>query len=417
MNMPKHADRLWRWFSIAVAVMLAVGSLELRAQTVEARDTVELRNGKTLRGRIIRTDGKELILRIGSRDRTIAREKIRSFNSVAVHHREIMTVFRNTALEDVGALLTIATYADSVGLTHESRVMRWYAALQRPKDDAIHTALGNKKRKGGHYVQIDGHWVPFDEADELGTDFDDAWRLRSEHFSIQCAAGLRVGLDSLMELEHLYWAMHDLFGAELSLQELVEPIQVRLYRQRDQMPNLSNTAGAYFLPSDPALYTCVEGGRPYALMHEGTHALLHFFFVRAAKSRGTLPAWLDEGWAEYMQGRITTRARGKPTTLTASVNAGHFAELARAQSSKDLYGLHRMLNFKSSDFQASSKQAIKYAQSWALFRYLMEHDDAEVRALFFDFLRNAANGKGQASTFRKMFSKRDKQIERDAWQR
>ena len=409
-------SRVQRKFAIVAATLLiaAAGSIELRAQTVEARDSVELKSGKTLRGRVVRMTAEELTLRIGSRDRTIARDKVRSVNSVAVEQRKVLSAWRDASVDDVPVLLAIARHADKVGLPHEARLMRWYAVLQRPNDEAIHAALGNRKRKHGFQVQIDRRWVPLDQADALGKDFGKAWQLRSEHFSIRCAAGLRVALDTLMELEHLYWTMHDLFGSELALFELVEPIEVRLYRTRKQMPNLSNNVGAYFDPGGPALYTCFENGRPFALMHEATHALLHFFFVRAAQSRGTLPAWLDEGWAEYMDGRMRTRVRGKPTARDASTNAGHFQTLARAEANKDLYRVHRLLNFKASDFQASTGQSIKYAQAWALFRYLLEQRDPTLRALFFDYLREAAAGKGQASTFRKLFKRFDKQIEQEA---
>src|SRR5262245_50907168 len=296
----------------ALTLLTAVAApAALAAQTTEARDSVVLTNGTTLRGRIVRIDDKELILRIGSRDRAIPRNQIRSLVSVAAEQRLLLETWQNTDPTDVTALLALASKADAAGLPHEARLLRWYAVLQRPRDAAIHAALGNKKERDGFLVEIDGNWVPFEQADALGKDFDDAWRLRSEHFAIRCAAGLRMGLDTLMELEGLYWAMHELFGLELGPYELVEPIDVRLYRDRPQMPNLANTVGAYFAAGEPALYTCVEDGRPYGLMHEATHALLHWFFVRAAKSRGELPAWLDEGWAEYMDGRVAVPAPGQ----------------------------------------------------------------------------------------------------------
>ncbi len=396
-----------------LGLFAALGSV--RAQTVESRDTVVLTDGKEMRGRIIRVDDEEIVLRVGSRDRTIERARVESFDSVAEKQRKLLSTWRGTKATDVMALLALALHADDIGLPHEARLMRWYAALQRPADATIHEALGNRKRRNGYAVQIDGRWVPFEKADALGEDFDDAWELRSEHFQIRCAAGLKVALDTLMELEFAYWTMHDLFGSDLELQELVEPIGVRVYRSREQMPKISNTSGAYFSVSERELFTCYENGRPYALIHEGTHGLLHFFFVRAAGSRGTIPAWLDEGWAEYMSGRIQTRVPGKPTLLAASMQPGHFATLAQAQRSKDLYGVHRVLNFKTSDFFASSKQSVKYAQAWALFRYLRENPDPGLRDRFTQYLRDAAAGKGQASTFRKLFRRDQKQIDDEAW--
>jgi hypothetical protein len=396
------------------AALAAVASLP--AQTTPARDVVRLTNGSAVHGRVLRVDVDVLVVRVGSVDRTIRREQVQSFTSVASHHRALLQTWRDTDATDADALLQLAAKADEQDLPHEARLLRWYALLQRPQDGTIHAALGNREQGARFRVEIDGKWVPFEDADALGTDFDDAWRLRSEHFAIRCAAGLRAGLDTLMELEALYWQFHDLFGASLQLLELVEPIDVRLYRSRDQMPNLSNNVGAYFSTSEPALFTCFENGRPSALVHEATHGLLHHFFVRAAKARGTLPGWLDEGWAEYMDGRAQTRVPGKPTFLERSVGAGHRQTLAAARKQDDLYGVHRLLNFKSSDFGASTRQDVKYAQAWALFRHLFEHPDQAMRALFVDYLQEAVHGKGQASTFRRLFQKHERALETEPWQ-
>jgi hypothetical protein len=333
----------------------------------------------------------------------------------AVQHRELVNAWIDTPADDADALLALAKRADEVGLPHEARLFRWYALLVRPSDAAIHEALGNREQRGKWRVEIDGKWVPFEEADALGEDFDKAWRLRSEHFEMRCSAGLRAGLDALMELEALYWHVVDLFGAELQLMQIVEPMGARLYRTQKQMPNLSNNVGAYFDTEVRALFTYSQGGKAYGLMHEGTHAVLFFLFERAARSRGSIPAWLDEGWAEYMDGRIQVRVPGKAKLRDASLQPGHLQTLAAARADKKLYGVHRILNFKTSDFGASTKQDVKYAQAWALFRYLFESPDPEIRDRFFDYLREAAAGKGQASTFRKIFSKQEEELEVAPW--
>ena len=219
-----------------------------------------------------------------------------------------------------------------------------------------------------------------------------------------------------MEPEALYGQFLDLFGPSLQLMELVEPVDVRLYRTRKQMPNLSNNVAAYFSSSEPALLTCFEDGRPTALVHEATHALLYYFLVRAAKARGSLPGWLDEGWAEYMDGRAQTRVPGKLTFLERSVQPRHQQTLAAAQQQDDLYGVHRLLYFKSSDFGASSHQDVQYAQAWALFRYLFENPDQDLRVLFVEYLQAAAPGKGQASTFRRLFHQQERTLETEPWQ-
>jgi hypothetical protein len=70
---------------------------------------------------------------------------------------------------------------------------------------------------------------------------------------------------------------------------------------------------------------------------------------------------------------------------------------------EDPYGLHRVLNFKTDDFYASTKQREKYAQCYALFLFCLDGVDGQYRKPFFEYLREALAGQGQASTFRRIF--------------
>ncbi|HEU4417955.1 MAG TPA: DUF1570 domain-containing protein, partial [Planctomycetota bacterium] len=370
---------------------------------------------KELRGRVVRESEKEVVLRIGSVDRKLPRAQVRSVDCVATKHRALMQTWLHTKLNDPKALVEVADMADRAGLPHEARLFRWYSLRLRPDDAATHEALGNRQVKGDWIVRLGSREAKFREADALGADFANAWALRSEHFAIRCAAGLPAALDTLLMLELHYHTFHDRFGKTVELLELVEPIDVRLYRDRAQMPNLSNNVGAYFSGSEPALFTCWEDGRAFAIMHESTHALLHWHFVRAAASRGELPAWLNEGWAEYMDGLYDTRVPGKPQPRQGSVQGQHSARLA-ASTAEERYGVHRLLNFKASDFGASSRQDLKYAQSWALFRFLFEHEDSSLRQIFSEYLGEAARGQGQASTFRRLFARHERMLETKPWQ-
>lgn len=393
---------------------LALG-LPVAAQTTEARDLVVLDTGKELRGRVVRESETEIVLRVGSTDRTLPRAQVRSVDCVARKHRSLLRAWRDTPANDAKALVALAEQADRSGLPHEGRLFRWYALTLTPDDADLHASLGNRRVGKRYMVKLGSREAPFADADALGADFANAWQLRSEHFAMRCAAGLRAALDTLLALEIHYHTLHERFGAGLELLELVEPVDVRLYRDRAQMPNLSNNAGAYFSESEPALFTCWENGRAYALFHESTHALLHWHFVRAAGTRGGLPGWLDEGWADYMEGLYDTRLPGKPAPRERSVMGAHLACLA-ATRPDERYGVHRLLNFKNSDFGASSNQQLKYAQSWALFRYLIESQDLTLRKAFFDYLREAAKGQGQASTFRRLFRKQEEELETKPWQ-
>ena len=80
-------------------------------------------------------------------------------------------------------------------------------------------------------------------------------------------------------------------------------------------------------------------------------------------------------------------------------------------SAKRPYDLHRVLNFESGDYAASSNQGLKYAQGYVLFHYMLHGVPGPTRDTFFDYLRSAVGGQGQASTFRRMFRKQLRALE------
>ena len=127
-------------------------------------------------------------------------------------------------------------------------------------------------------------------------------------------------------------------------------------------------------------------------------------------SRGSLPGWLHEGVAVYMEGILQSGKGGRlevePTRLDKN-----YIRMIVATASKKLYSVHRVLNFKSSDFGASSYQGLKYAQSYQLFHYMLNGTPDKTRKKFMDYFKSAMNGKGQASTFRKLLRKEYSKIE------
>jgi len=383
--------------------MLFVGGLALPASAQsDTRDRVLLVGGKELRGRVVAADPEQVLLRVGSIDKPIARRLIAELHTVASAHRELLDDWQDESVEDQAALRRLAAAADAALLPHEGRLFRLLALVQSPDDADLHAAVGSRRSGKRWLVPFGDRRVPLATADAMSHDFANAWRLRSEHFELRCAAGLRTGLETLLELEGLYHAFHAVYGSAVPLRELVEPIVVHLYHDREQMPGVSGRVGAYYQFDIATLFTFCERGRAHGLAHEAVHALLHHTFVRAAKGRGQLPSWLDEGWADHLAGRVQQRVPGKTVRLDASLQPGHRQVLA-ATTAADRLGLHRVLNLQTSDFQTSTGQALKYAQAWALFQFLFEHPDAALRERFVGYLQDAVAGRGQASTFRKAF--------------
>lgn len=394
------------------AVLLLVPILGIGSGTdKDDRDVVELASGKQLRGRIVLATDAHVILRIGSRERRVARDKIKRYTSVFETQGEVLRSLRRLDKETPEALITLADFCKEHALPHTERLLLWRILLIDASHDVAHERLGHQKRKGEWRIPGRGGALTMERAAKVRSDWGKAWELRSEHYAVRCSAGLRSTVLTLFDLEFFYHYLLAIFQGELGLREVIEPMQAYLYRDQRQFPRIGTHAGAYFSPAENILFTYVGDprARPYGLFHEATHSLLYNTTTGASRSRGRLPPWLDEAWAEYMQCVVTGGRAGCPDHAPARLATRHVHTLLRA---KRPYKVHRILNFEVDDYHASSKQGLKYSQGCVLFHYLLHGEDGAFRREFLDYLREAVSGKGQASTFRRIFRRHLDRIER-----
>ena len=80
-----------------------------------------------------------------------------------------------------------------------------------------------------------------------------------------------------------------------------------------------------------------------------------------------LPGWLDEGLAEYVAAGAQG-TRGRVHARPGGIATPHFQTHA---DNPDEYDFKRVLSFGSDDFVSTSKQALKYAQSYTLVYFLL----------------------------------------------
>lgn len=377
----------------------------------DERDTIKLWSGKKIQGRVVLVLLDKILVQVGTVERWIERDKIAEFETVAKSHRKLLEDLRATDRDALGELAGLARSSLAGNLPHEARLLYLRILLRDPEHLEAHQALGHKKRRKLWMIKDGDKWRSFDSIKKTRKSWKDAWNLRSEHFQVRCDTGLDETLNTLFELEYFYDTFYQLFQRDLQMREVLEPIQVYVYRDQKQFPAISNNIGAWFSTTEEILYTWMQGdGQPFALFHEGTHALLHELAGGSTRGRGQMPGWLDEAWAEYMQTVLVVERPGCADLRVGWINQTHLELLH--QSREEHYGLHRVLNFKDSDFAASTRQNLKYAQSYALFAHLLDGSQEKYRQRFLGYLHEALAGRGQASTFRKIFEKDLETIER-----
>jgi hypothetical protein len=391
---------------LALSLVLAV---HLLAAADDLRDVVKLNGGASVRGRIVYRNDDKLIVRTGGRERTIAMKDVASFESVADSMEEYLERSRKLAVDDVAGHLDLASFCTDKKLSKQMAVEALHVLRVDPKNEQAHTMLGHRRSEGTWYVPLDGGEVSWALVDRTTSDWGKALRLETEHFAIRTNAGVAAAVDLACDVEALYSAFYQVFGADLEMREILEPIAVNAYRTQKDGPSAGSHVGGYFNGSDRTLYVFYREipGRPFALFHEGTHAILVMGIER--EQSGNVPSWVNEGMAEYFHNALQGPP-GKAKLLFGAANIDSFHVVATSKPT----GLQRILNYGATDFSASSGQRQKYDECYTLVHFLVHSNQEALRLKFADYLRGAFRSKATAGRFEKSMGQGLDAIEK-AW--
>ncbi|MDD2719925.1 MAG: DUF1570 domain-containing protein [Gallionella sp.] len=155
-------------------------------------------------------------------------------------------------------------------------------------------------------------------------------------------------------------------------QSVAESPRLRIYsdasdlRQNIQVAQVTRVAG-FYQPDDMTIHVACQDGETRVfetvIRHETTHHYLHQVF-------GTLPRWLDEGIAAYMEAGPLEEG-----TLTEHIHEARLREFCRllrhasAPSLQDMFTRDRSSPLSSAD----------YAADWALIFALLHHPDPDTQ--------------------------------------
>lgn len=397
-----------RALAVALALAPALGfgaAVRATGEDEDLRDELRLEGGSALRGRIVLEDPERFVLRLAGAEREVPRAQVTSSKSVFRAQGELLAQYVALARNDAASLLALAAQCRAQDLPHEEQLFYWLALSVDPKNQVAHTRLGHQEKGGRWLVPMRGGAVSFEKLLELRGTWGKAWELRSEHYAVRSDAGLVEAAAIALELEQFYRAFYGLYQQRLALREVLRPMHVEVHRDRSRFPRVSTHVDSRFEPTTRVLQTYAKGGVARALFHEATRQLLFELGGGSERALGEMPPWLAVGWGEYMEGLLTRPAGRRPGVL--ALHPKRFLEAHRAlyerTAAAKRYGLHRVLNFGLSDFDASSGQGQKYAQCYLLFHYLMHAQGDAHQARFFQYLRLAFEGRGQASSFRDLF--------------
>ncbi|MDG2149682.1 MAG: DUF1570 domain-containing protein [Planctomycetota bacterium] len=378
-------------------------------------DTILLSTGKSKTGRVVYEDDEVVILRNRSKTKEYERGDIDEVNSRVRNLDELLTRIDSQGpdiMANGDALAELAQFAAASRLSGESEALFLAALLANPEQAVALEALGCRERKGSWQYKKGSKWIRTSDLALAVENWKDRWKLRSVHYKVESNQPLGQAIKSLLDLERFYRTFFEIFQEELHLLEPEESMDFMLHGDNGSYPETTGGRKGWFDSSD--LLTHVNASsKPWrdTMFHEATHHMFHMTTVRAKGSKGSIPAWTDEGMAEMLATGLGGEA-GFVTFDIAAPDAKHFRTQTMADKPHDL---SRTLNFKADDYRSSVGPALKYAQSYTLVWFVMYGNNGERFPAFMNFMRSAYEGKSSATQFQKDFEIDSKDKFEEEW--
>jgi hypothetical protein len=379
-----------------------------------AQDTVALASGKELEGRVVYEDDKELVLRVGSRDRVVALTDVSAVDARMRHLRAFLRLLGTLDRDSAAHWAELAQSAAAVGLAEESQ-LAWLKSLSLdPERDDAHTALGHNERNGTWTVKHGGKYLTWPRYLEAHEAWTGAWELGTTHFALRSNLELGVAIDAAFDLELAYARFYDLLATELRLLDITEPMKAEVHgREGSFRLRTPGEAGWFDRVAETMLVDASPDPESYdrgLLYHEVTHELFYFTTRQGKRNRGSLPAWLNEGMAEY----VASRARDGDGHVLPFAERRHVESFKRHAEAKEPIALGRLLNLGVGEFSVGADLRQRYAQCYTLVHFLLEGEQESWRAGFLEFVRSAYASKSSSTHLWKALDAKQKVVE-GAW--
>jgi hypothetical protein len=297
-----------------------------------------------------------------------------------------------------------------MGLAEEARVFALRSIAADPENTAAREILGHERKEKGWFAKEEGRRWAWTERVKRSADYGQAWELETTHWMLRTNLPLLEATTAILDLECAYDAFMTVIAPEVGAYHLSEPLRAQIHADRESFPESGGTRG-YYDRSAQVLFVDADGGLDRGLMvHEALHQVLAAASVLAPGARGAIAPWLEEGLAEYF--RVTLK--GPPGRLKYDEDAIDMVSIRAQVHAQRTYELNRVLSFDSGDFLSTSRQDLKYAQSYTLVHFLLHADKERWRGQFFDYLRGAWKGQGSSTDLEKALGAKSEAIQK-AW--
>lgn len=399
-------------------VLSALATSTLSQAQEDLRDVVELTRGKPLYGRVARAwDADEVTLLVGGKRERIPRSRIRSVTTVNDHLREFFR-HRDNATDIAEREWMLVAWAKSRGLESMAQLQALHVLLEEPDHEGAHEFLGHRKRGDSWSWPIDSRWVTREAYDAHISEWGHPLILEGEHFRIRTDAGLQVGVNALLDLEHMYVWWFDTFGEALRPREVIgDLMDFHVHRGVDGFPAWSSTQLPYYVPQPNGDFSAsyVDGpeSSPALLLQLGSEQLLYNTLadgmgVGQIDLKDRLAAWIDVGLGRWIQSSFSGSpgylAPGEPT-LDRSLGA---LVLRRRD-----YGPENMIGLRYARYHDATSQAeLHWANTATFVAFLMGDPGRRQKLLEYVELAYGQTKGNSSSLFDKVMGQRIEAMEK-----
>ena len=193
-----------------------------------------------------------------------------------------------------------------------------------------------------------------------------------------------------------YRAFYALLRNELELKDIEQRLEAQIHSDDSSYPEPGDGRLGYFSSSDLTLFVLGKRDLQVTIAHEVCHQIIYYATKRSRGARGEIPAWVDEGLAQYVQFGVSSGVNG----ILIEPGTPHPNAFHTQATHDDPFKLTRMLTMQSSDFLGGTKTALKYAQAYNLVHFMLHGSAGKYRDTFFAILRSAWLGKSSMSHFK-----------------
>lgn len=357
-------------------------------------DTVRLKDGSELVGRVVYEDDSTLLMRVRKQHREIAMSEVAEVSTLERSQRELFGQLDVTSAENAGALVDLATFAASRGLPSEARLVCAKAIFADNDNAAAFRGLeGREHEQKGWQVKIGKRWRTLAEVQELHGKWRDHFEIETTHFIVRSDMPAERVVDLALDVERYYLAFYEVLGTRLRLQTFDTVPIVSVYEEAGRMPKPPVASDAWFAEARNELdVQATEDVSRELIAREMTRLMLTNSLRKTYNKAGDLSPWASRGVANMLSSAVIIGKR--PMTFDF---ARVYPEWFQTQASTPT-DLRRVLALSEDEFWDAKSDA-NDAAAYTLVHFLVHGEGGKWFEGFRNFLESSYLGKGSATHF------------------